>query len=184
MVIQLPIMLDRRRQLSATGVFSRIASNEFVRRPQGRFHDIRLTDPSMSFLIKLVRLVWASPNTLIGLLIGLLACVFGTRAQLRHGCLEFYGGLVTRALDHIPPGSRTAAMTLGHTILGRDRAVLDRVRAHEHVHVRQCERWGPFFLPAYLGCSLILWLRRRDPYLDNPFEVEAYAISDPRIEST
>jgi hypothetical protein len=40
--------------------------------------------------------------------------------------------------------------------------------------VRQYERWGPLFLPLYLGYSLVLWLQRRDPYLENPFEVEAY----------
>jgi hypothetical protein len=41
------------------------------------------------------------------------------------------------------------------------------------VHVRQYERWGPLFVPAYLVSSLVLWLRGRDPYWDNPFEVEA-----------
>lgn len=65
-------------------------------------------------------------------------------------------------------------MTLGHTIIGQDRVALDVARDHEQVHVRQYERWGPLFLPAYLGCSLILWLRRRDPYRDNPFERAAY----------
>jgi hypothetical protein len=65
-------------------------------------------------------------------------------------------------------------MTLGHVILGRDTAALAATREHERVHVRQYERWGPLFIPAYLGCSLYLWLRRRDPYYDNPFEVEAY----------
>ncbi len=71
-------------------------------------------------------------------------------------------------------------MTLGHVILGLDPRVLDLVREHEHAHVRQYERWGIVFVPAYLGCSLWLWIRHRNPYLDNPFEVEAYTISDPR----
>jgi hypothetical protein len=71
-------------------------------------------------------------------------------------------------------------MTLGHVILGQDRLTLDIVRDHEHVHVRQYEVWGPAFLPAYLGCSAWLWVARRDPYLDNPFEVAAYRIADPR----
>jgi hypothetical protein len=47
------------------------------------------------------------------------------------------------------------------------------------VHVRQYERWGPFFIPAYLLCSVWLMLRGYNAYLDNPFEVEAYAIDDP-----
>ena len=66
-------------------------------------------------------------------------------------------------------------MTLGHVVLGRDLMALNFSRAHERIHVRQCERWGPLFLPAYLLASAWLWLRGRDPYLDNPFEREAYA---------
>jgi len=45
------------------------------------------------------------------------------------------------------------------------------------VHVRQYERWGPLFGPAYLGCSLVLWLMGKRAYRDNPFEVEAYDVS-------
>lgn len=67
-----------------------------------------------------------------------------------------------------------AAMTLGHVILGRDMSTLDRVRDHEQVHVRQYEVWGPLFLPAYLSLSFILFICGRDPYMENPFEVEAY----------
>jgi len=65
-------------------------------------------------------------------------------------------------------------MTLGHTVLGLTGAGLDVVRNHELVHVRQFERWGPFLIPAYLLASLVLWLRGRDAYHDNPFEVEAF----------
>jgi hypothetical protein len=53
--------------------------------------------------------------------------------------------------------------------------MLDFCRSHELVHVRQYERWGVLFIPAYLLCSLVLWLTGRDPYRDNPFEREAYA---------
>jgi hypothetical protein len=47
-------------------------------------------------------------------------------------------------------------------------------RAHERVHVRQYERWGPLFLPSYLFLSLYMYLRGCDPYRDNPFEREAF----------
>jgi hypothetical protein len=47
------------------------------------------------------------------------------------------------------------------------------------VHVCQCERWGPFFLPAYFLSSAVVWARNGDVYRDNRFEKEAYAISDP-----
>ena len=65
-------------------------------------------------------------------------------------------------------------MTLGHVVLGADQPSLDRTRDHERVHVRQAERWGPAFIPAYLLASIIAWMRGLDPYLDNPFEREAF----------
>jgi hypothetical protein len=55
--------------------------------------------------------------------------------------------------------------------------MLDHCRTHELVHVRQYERWGPLFVPAYLASSAIIWLRGGDPYRDNPFEREAYAVA-------
>ena len=94
--------------------------------------------------------------------------------QRRGRVLEFWGGAVTGLLRHAPLVRGALALTLGHVVLGQSARELDRCRTHELVHVHQYERWGPFFLPAYLGCSLVLWLRGRDYYLDNPFEVEAY----------
>jgi hypothetical protein len=67
-------------------------------------------------------------------------------------------------------------MTLGHVILGLDEPSLDSARDHEHVHVRQFERWGPFMLPAYFMASGIALCRGGDPYRDNYFEREAYGI--------
>jgi hypothetical protein len=60
-------------------------------------------------------------------------------------------------------------------ILGVDRATLAAVRAHEQVHVRQYERWGVLFVPAYLASSAVQLLRGGRPYLDNRFEREARA---------
>jgi len=65
-------------------------------------------------------------------------------------------------------------------VIGRSVAALDLTRAHERVHVRQCHRWGPLFIPAYLLASAIACLRKQDPYRANPFEREAYAISEAR----
>jgi hypothetical protein len=72
-----------------------------------------------------------------------------------------------------------AALTLGHVVLGMSRAALAHTRAHERVHVAQVERWGPFFLPAYALASLWALLRGRNPYRDNPFEREAFAVAEP-----
>jgi hypothetical protein len=98
----------------------------------------------------------------------------GGGVQRRGRVLEFHSGAVRWLLARAPIIGGASAMTLGHVVLGRTAADLDWTREHELVHVRQYERWGPFFIPAYLCCSAYLWLVGRDSYLDNPFEREAY----------
>ena len=115
---------------------------------------------------------WASPTTLLGLLLGLLALP-GGRWRRVEGVLEASGGWLARLLRLVPIGGGAAAMALGHVVLGQDEPALAATRAHERVHVRQAERWGPFFVPAYLLLAGWLLLRRRHPYLEHPFEVEA-----------
>jgi hypothetical protein len=44
------------------------------------------------------------------------------------------------------------------------------LRKHEHVHVRQYERWGVLFIPAYVLSSLWQVLRGRSAYSANHFE--------------
>ncbi|MEZ6093069.1 MAG: hypothetical protein R3C03_02355 [Pirellulaceae bacterium] len=126
------------------------------------------------FILKCILVLWTSPNTLIGGIFGVLALATGGRVQYRRGCIEFSGGFVKWLLKRLPNGP-IGAMTLGHVIIGLNRQCLSRARDHEHVHVKQYERWGPLFLPAYFGCSLYMRLLGKNPYLDNPFEVEAYS---------
>lgn len=115
--------------------------------------------------------LWAFlPNTLLGLLIA----AFSPTHQLRRGVLETTGGLASFLCRHAFIKGGASAITFGHVIVGRDLFSLDRARDHEHIHVRQYERWGPAFLPAYLACSLYLHLQGKNAYLENPFEVEAY----------
>jgi hypothetical protein len=128
-------------------------------------------------VLRSIAILWALPYTLLGLAIGAVGLITGGRAQVRCGVIEFYEGGVKRLLHLLPGGQFTLAMTLGHTVLGQTAAALDVAREHELVHVRQYERWGPFFGPAYLGCSLVLWLLGRRAYRDNPFEREAYDVS-------
>jgi hypothetical protein len=97
------------------------------------------------------------------------------KAKIVDGVLEVHGGIVTRLLRRgLPWVGGGAAMALGHVILGRDSHCLETSRAHERVHVRQYERWGPLFIPLYIMMSFYVYLRGRDPYLDNPFEREAF----------
>ncbi len=128
----------------------------------------------MHWISRILYIIWASPNTILGASFGTLGLLTGAHAQIRRGVIEFYGGGVRWILRHGRRGGIATAITFGHTVLGQDEAALELCRDHEHVHVRQYERWGPLFLPAYLLCSLVLWVRGRDPYRENPFERQAY----------
>lgn len=119
-------------------------------------------------------IAWASPCTAVGLLAGLLGLLSGGHVRRRGRTLEFWGGIVSWFLRRIPGLGAVSAMTVGHVILGESDDSLDYSRAHEWIHVRQYERWGIFFFPAYFGCMLWLFARGQHPYYDNPFEVEAY----------
>ena len=129
----------------------------------------------MSFLVKVLARAWAAPYTAIGLLLGLTVVLAGGRMQVRQGALEFGGGRLGRLIAALPRPWCFCAITFGHVILGIDQAVLAEVREHEQVHVRQYERWGIFFGPAYLLSSLVQLARGRRPYRDNRFEREAFS---------
>jgi len=102
--------------------------------------------------------------------------VFGASVRVVRGALEFSGGWIGGRLCH--PASRFPfrAITFGHVVLGTDAAALDAARDHEHVHVRQYEAWGPFFLPAYLASSAWQVVCGRRCYRDNWFERQAYDV--------
>lgn len=125
--------------------------------------------------------LWAFfPATFLGLLAATLTRLTGGCWAKADGTLEVHGGFATALLRRgIPLLGPTEALTLGHVILGRNQACLDACRAHERAHVRQCERWGPLFLPAYVAGSLWAHMRGGDYYRDNPFEVGARAEERP-----
>jgi hypothetical protein len=112
-----------------------------------------------------------SPLTLLGLLAGLLACALGASVKRRFGVLEVAGNTRTPLLRSI--SSRFEAITIGHVILGRNHGTLTRYRSHEHVHVRQYERWGLLFPALYVLASFKALLTGKRFYWDNVFEIEA-----------
>ena len=132
-----------------------------------------------NILLLPLRIIWAGPWSLLGLFAGSLALATGGGWQRIGRVIEFHGGILRWLLVRVPIAGGASAMTLGHVVIARTRDCLDRSREHELVHVAQYERWGPLFVPVYLGWSTWLWLRGYDAYLDNPFEVEAYGVSDP-----
>lgn len=128
----------------------------------------------VALLRKLPAYLWPLPYTLTAIATGL---ILAGRFRVIDGVVEIHGPGIAAVLGRMPVPA--LAMTVGHVIFGQTSAALDLTRKHEQVHVRQYERWGIFFVPAYLGSSLYLYLRGRDAYRENPFEIEAYAVDDP-----
>ncbi len=124
----------------------------------------------MRSVLRLLAYIWPLPYTLVGIGIGL---ILGGRFQRVEGVIEIHGPHIAAALRRFVVPA--LAMTFGHVVFGQTAAALDITRSHERVHVRQYERWGIVFVPAYLLASAFLYLRGRDGYRENPFEVEAYA---------
>jgi hypothetical protein len=126
-------------------------------------------------IVTVLRYAWASPWSFVGLMLALPAVLSGATARVHRGALEVAGGWLGQQTEGLPRPFGFSAITFGHVILGVSHECLQPLRPHEQVHVRQYERWGPFFVPLYLGSSLIQWVRGGDPYRDNRFEREAFA---------
>jgi hypothetical protein len=66
----------------------------------------------------------------------------------------------------------TRAQTLGRYVFAT--YPLDpETMAHECEHIRQWQRLGPLYLPAYLASSALAFVRGRKAYWDNAFEAAA-----------
>lgn len=125
-------------------------------------------------------IVWASPCSFVGVLLGL--AVLALRGSVRRVGPTLEVALRGDERD-VPAWAHKlpfAAITFGHVIVGRSHDALAALRAHERVHVRQYERLGAFFFIAYPASSLLALSRGRCPYRDNRFEREAFGLSDAR----
>lgn len=128
----------------------------------------------MRLLLVALRYVWALPASLVGIVLALLVLASGGRARMHKGVWEASGGWPGRLIAcGMPFSGPVAAITFGHVVLGDCDDSLCVTRAHEREHVRQYERWGILFFPAYLVAGLWAWLKGGDPYRDNAFEVAA-----------
>lgn len=131
--------------------------------------------PGFLGFLKLLGYLWASPITLVGLVLAGLVLLSRGSVQRVAGVLEVSGGILGPSLG--PVGGRRLeiyAITLGHVVLGGSRANLEKTRRHERVHVRQYEKLGPLFPLLYFGSSALAWARGKDPYFENIFEREAF----------
>ena len=138
------------------------------------FHWAARTIDAWLGLVRGVRTVWrALPGDLMALLVmrgcGIPRVGRGVRLGGTSAILV-EPPAAARYLDHqwIP----VHAQTLGRYVLARE-PLSDRTIAHEMEHVRQWERLGPLFLPAYIASSGVALLRGRHPYGANRYEVAA-----------
>jgi hypothetical protein len=120
---------------------------------------------------RLIRLLWAAPLTAFGVVPALAVWLARGCVCWREGALDVHGPLASVVLRW--PGLNFSAVTIGHIIIARDARCCASAGAHERVHVRQGERWGPLFPFAYCGAGLWQVLQGKRFYWDNPFEVEA-----------
>ena len=109
------------------------------------------------------------PCTLLGIACGLPVVLAGGSARRVGTAIEISMRPSSRLASRLP----FSAITLGHVIIGVSELELNRLRTHEHAHVRQYERLGALFLVAYPAASLVAALRGQCPYRGNRFEIAA-----------
>jgi hypothetical protein len=118
-------------------------------------------EPPRSRLGRVAAAVWAAPLTVVGLL---MAAAAGRRPRwsAEHRCwivdaVRGPSGVALRAVG-------AEANAIGQVVLSRSTTSTPALLAHEAVHVRQAERFGPLLFPLYL------WLGARFGYRDHPLE--------------
>ena len=150
--------------------------------PIGIYDNFARMSSAINRIAKALTVLWVAPVSVFALLLLPLA-VWRASWRITGGVLEitspalswFLQGPWFRAMSG---GAGFAAATIGHVLVARNRASMDNCRVHEHVHVRQCERWGALMPLAYVSAGLYAaWRARRWSayYWDNWFEREARA---------
>ena len=131
-------------------------------------------------LIRAMREAWrAFPGDLMALLVMRACAIREPSRRVRAGGVSAVLVEHPRAahyLDH--QWMPVHAQTLGRYVFARSE-LSPEIVDHELEHVRQWQRLGPLFLPAYVASSGWALLRRRDPYRANRFEVAARAREAP-----
>lgn len=110
-------------------------------------------------LAQVLGAVWASPITLTGLLVGLVALPFGARLKVSDAAVVFHrvpfgpGGALTlgNVILHTGHSLDESALTYACRTSGGTDCV--RLGDHERAHVYQYLVLGPLFLPIYFLCG-------------------------------
>jgi hypothetical protein len=112
-------------------------------------------------LLRVLTYVWASPNSLLGILLGAFSF---QRPRVTDGILVFDGP--ARGFLWALRLFKRSAITYGHVVLS-NRPLEGWLKAHELHHVWQYERLGPFYIPIYVLVWVFTGYRR------HPFELAA-----------
>lgn len=163
-----------RREADAPGELRGFLKRQLRLRMQRMFRKRHVRRP-LFWTATLLGMIWASPVTLFGLLVGLPVALFRGHLHVVHGhtpALLARGPFADWLLRHHPFGAMNA-MALGHVVIAEREGLSSRVLVHELAHVRQAARWGPLFPFAYLASSIWAFMRGRDAYWHNRFEIAA-----------
>ncbi|MHB1174056.1 MAG: hypothetical protein ACYCZJ_02890 [Sulfuriferula sp.] len=129
-------------------------------------------------LTRLTRYIWAAPCSIVGLALALPMTLVGARYKKVFGVLEVALSQQDKPGAYLLQKLPFCAITFGHVVIGLSEHHLECLRAHEHEHVRQYERWGLLFFLAYPASSLYQWVRGNNAYWNNWFEVQARLSAD------
>lgn len=130
----------------------------------------------MKYLHGIVKLLWAAPCSAIGIVLAGSLLLAGGKAKWSSGAMEVTYRESQAHCGRLARNLPFRGIVFGHVILAVTRDELLSIGAHERVHVRQYERWGPLFFFAYGASSLWQLLKGRGAYRDNHFEVQARAL--------
>jgi hypothetical protein len=115
----------------------------------------------MRLLLRALAYVWASPNSLLGLVLGALSFHVPRTSD---GILIFDGP--SRGFLSLLRLFKRAAITFGHVVLS-NRPLDGALLRHERHHVWQYERLGVLYIPVYV----LVWVFTG--YRNHPFEMAA-----------
>jgi len=121
--------------------------------------------------------LWASPCSMVGVVLAVIPLLAGGRAKWSSGALEVTYRENQARCGRLARELPFRGIVFGHVILAVTREELRSIGPHERVHVQQYERWGPLFFFVYGASSLWQLIRGRSVYWDNHFEVQARALS-------
>jgi hypothetical protein len=110
-------------------------------------------------VVQAIGVLWASPVSLVGLLVGVVALPLGARTKFSDAAVVFHdvpfgpGGALTlgNVILHTGHSLDQTALTYACRLNGGSDCV--RLGDHERAHVYQYLVLGPLFLPLYFLCG-------------------------------